>query len=304
MNPYVADPHWRGYITWYFFLGGLAAGSYAMARLAEVLGNDSDRRVARLADWLAFPLVNVCGILLVIDLNRPERFWHMLIASETWMPIFKWWSPMSVGSWGLALFAAFSFVSFLAVLSEQLGRGGWTRWLRQGVTGLLFALGATGAAFFLASYTGVLLAATNTPVWADTTWLGALFLASSASTGLAALVLLANLSWSRVGRDAMLLAKSIERFERLDTYAIGLELVILLIWCGALGALALPTFTAWPGVLVVGLVVPIGLILPWVLRWRMGHRAVVPAALLVLLGGFVLRAAIVGMPLPLMLAAH
>jgi len=42
-------------------------------------------------------------------------------------------------------------------------------------------------AFFVAGYTGVLLTVTNRPIWADSPWLGALFLASGASTAAAAL---------------------------------------------------------------------------------------------------------------------
>src|SRR2546430_7022449 len=38
---------------------------------------------------------------------------------------------------------------------------------------------------------GILLSVTNRPIWADSPWLGALFLASGASTGAAALILLA-----------------------------------------------------------------------------------------------------------------
>ena len=45
--------------------------------------------------------------------------------------------------------------------------------------------------FFIAAYTGALLSATNQPMWSDTTWLAPLFLASAASTGLAAMTLLA-----------------------------------------------------------------------------------------------------------------
>ena len=47
-------------------------------------------------------------------------------------------------------------------------------------------------AFFLGSYTGILLTSSNQPLWANTTWLGALFLASALSTGLATLILLAH----------------------------------------------------------------------------------------------------------------
>ena len=44
--------------------------------------------------------------------------------------------------------------------------------------------------FFLASYTGVLLSATAQPFWSEARLMGALFLASGASTGMAAISLL------------------------------------------------------------------------------------------------------------------
>jgi len=58
-----------------------------------------DRPLARLGYYIAFPCVVISGILLTLDLNRPDRFWHMLIESNTLRPMFKLWSPMSVGSW-------------------------------------------------------------------------------------------------------------------------------------------------------------------------------------------------------------
>ena len=118
VDPYVADPDWGWLIIGYFYLGGIAAGSYAIARMVDLFGAEDDRAIGRIADFLALPIVSVCGLLLVVDLGRPERFWHMLIADQTWRPMFKWWSPMSVGSWGLSVFGGFSFVSFLGVLAD------------------------------------------------------------------------------------------------------------------------------------------------------------------------------------------
>lgn len=303
MNRSVADPHWHGLIVWYFFLGGIAAGAYVMAALADLFGDADDRRGVRYAYYLAFPLVNVCGLLLVVDLNRPERFWHMLVQSETWRPMLKWWSPISAGSWALLGFGLFSFASFVGVLAEDgwFGRG-WpsnlSARLRTGWTGRLFALGGAFCAFFLGSYTGVLLGATNQPIWSNTTWIGALFLASAASTGLAALILLDR--WFGPGVPAAV----IERLEKLDLWAIVLELVLLTALMLSLGRLAAPAFGRWPGVLIPAVVVPLGLVAPVVLRSLLGGRAVITGALLVLAGGWMLRAAMVGLPPSLLAYPH
>src|SRR5689334_4812502 len=120
-----ASPEWHWLVIIYFYLGGIAGGSYALAALIYLFGAPEDRPLARLGFYVAFPAVVLCGPLLILDLTRPERFWHMVIQSERFLPMFKWWSPMSVGSWALTLFGLFAFLSFLGALGEagRLPRG-------------------------------------------------------------------------------------------------------------------------------------------------------------------------------------
>lgn len=302
MNRYVADPGWHGYIVWYFFLGGIAAGSYAVASLAALFGTEEDRLATRAAHYLAFPLVGICGILLVVDLGRPERFYHMILQSDTWRPMFKGWSPMSAGSWGLSAFGGFSFASFLGVLAEdrRLGLGRWSGLaakLGRGRLAKAFRAGGALSGFFLGSYTGSLLTASNQPVWADTTWLAALFVAGACSTGIAAVLLIGP----RLGDPPA--AESVHRLERLDRFAILLELAMIAAVMISLARWWGGIFLRWPGVLVPAFVVPAGLVLPLVLSRSGGRRAEV-AAVLVLIGGFALRASIVGSPEPWLLASH
>ena len=291
----VALPGWHGWIIAYFYLGGIAAGAYAVFTLACLFGDDDAYRATRAGAYMAFPLVSVCGLVLIVDLNRPERFWHMLVQSETLRPMFKWWSPMSAGSWGLAAFSAFSGASFCGVLAEDgwLGLGRWsgpaTR-LRKGPVGRAVQVGGAGSAFFLGAYTGTLLSATNQPVWAQTTWLSPLFLASAGSTGLAA-VLLAVL-W----RPRDLPAGALDRLERLDAWAIVLELAMLAAFAVSLGPLALPALGRWPGVLIPAVVVPAGLLLPLAARLVPGRWSALASACAVLVGGLALRFAVVGIP--------
>ena len=106
--------------------------------------------------------------------------------------MFKYWSPMSVGSWALSLFGLCSFLSFLGSLwpggrLERILRRSWFARVLQ-VVGCLVG-------FFVASYTGALLTATNQPIWSDSVWIAPLFLTSAASTGIALMILLAR--WRR-----------------------------------------------------------------------------------------------------------
>lgn len=284
----VADPHWEWWLVFYFFLGGIAAGAYFMAALIELIGSEEDRELAKVSYYLAFPMVLICTVLLVLDLGRPERFWHMLIQSETFWPMFKYWSPMSVGSWALAIFGGLSFLSFVGVLAEDrrfgLGRfSNLARALHRGPIGILFELLAAGVGFFIASYTGALLTATNQPFWSDSPVIGALFLASAASSGIAVMILLRRRSTSRA---------SLERLEVADSWALGLELVMLAAFLISLGALALPFITSVYGLLILIGTLVVGLLIPLLLRFMprlLGGRTMTLAAILVLIGGFVLR---------------
>ena len=115
---FVQPPRWEWYIVSYFFLAGLAGGSYALGTMLRLWGSRRDEGTARIAFLVAFPLVVVCAILLTIDLGQPLRFWHMLINTTpgTGGLNFKYWSPISIGSWALSIFGLFTFVSFLEAL--------------------------------------------------------------------------------------------------------------------------------------------------------------------------------------------
>src|SRR5579875_2590844 len=186
---FVRPPHWEWYILAYFFLGGLTGGSYVLATMLRLWGSSRDEAVARVGFLIAFPLLLVCPILLSLDLGQPARFWHMLINTTPGRTgvIFKYWSPMSVGSWILLIYGLFTFVLFLEVLAlDGRIRGG----LGQALTGALSGGGGrvfnvVGALLgaYIASYTGVLLSVSNQPIWSDTWALGGRFSGGSAGTG-------------------------------------------------------------------------------------------------------------------------
>ena len=91
----------------------------------------------------------------------------------------------------------------------------------------------------------------------------------------------------------------IEHLEQLDSWAIVLELIMLAIMAISLGHLARFAFGTWPGMLIPAFVVPVGLVFPLLVKRWADTRSAVTASVFVLVGGFVLRAAVVGMPLPL-----
>src|SRR5262245_57179515 len=264
-------PEWHLLIVWYFFLGGIAGGAYFTAAIADNFGSSRDRSVVRTGYILALLMIGICGMLLILDLGTPSRFLNMLRT-------FKFWDPMSIGAWMLGLFGLFAFVSSALSLSPDESRAALRR--RISLVGIIFG-------FFLASYTGVLLSASALPFWSDARLMGALFLASGASTGMAAISLLLYLSGDAAG-------EGYKKVKRADRFAIVFEMLVLVLFLILLGSAAAPLTSGhlaplfWGGLVVLGLVIPLVIDL-------MGARrvpAIVPAVL-VLIGGFILRYVVV-----------
>lgn len=175
-------PVWGGEVAAYFFLGGMSAGAYVLARMAERFGGERYRAVTRAGTAIAALSLLPCAPLLIVDLGDPKRFHHML-------RVFKPRSPMNLGAWTLT---AYSGAAVMAMLREWL-RGERSDAERSPaakvVDGTLMMIcdgGGVPLALLLAGYTGVLLSATSTPVWSKNPWLGALFSASALSTGASA----------------------------------------------------------------------------------------------------------------------
>jgi protein NrfD len=295
---FTTNPHWQWYIVFYFFIGGLAGGCYFLATLIDYVGRDEDRTLARLGYYVAFPCVLVSGLLLTIDLSRPLRFWHMLFENNTLQPMFKPYSPMSLGSWALLFFGFFSLLSFMIALAEE-DRLRWPAFRRlqwpalrsvraAPILGRVIAFFGGVAGLFIAGYTGVLLAVTNRPIWSDTPLLGMLFIVSAASTSAALMLLLAQ----RYGWRGL---PGVAALERMDGIVLALELLVLIAVMVSLGSALQAWLNAWGLLLVVGVII-LGLIVPLVLSWRhrrLSEPSLVMAATLVLIGGFLLRVVVI-----------
>jgi formate-dependent nitrite reductase membrane component NrfD len=302
MNPFVADPDWGVWIILYFYFGGIAAGAYFTSTLIDLWGGKDSRDLPRVGYWIAFPLVMLCGLFLTVDLQQPQRFWHMLFRSEvvdraldegwpwtgsSWAlmvqaPLLKYWSPMSVGSWALLVFGFCSGLTFLGSLWPE----GWLcRLFRRSILARVLQLIGCAVGFFVAAYTGALLTATNQPLWSMSEWIAPLFLTSAATTGIAVMVLLARSQ--NIGS-----ADALHRLERADLYILGLEAVVFVIFLVSLGNLVGPLLTTWQGILLVAGTALVGLLMPLVLHLRpelLGARNLLAIAVCTLVGGFFLK---------------
>ena len=273
--------HWPFLIDVYFFLGGLAGGAFVIATIATLVDGRRYRDVVRAGYYLALAALIPCPVILIIDLGVPARFMNM-------MTTFNTQSPMSMGSWALAIFGVCVGLAALFTWLEDLrGRDFSTLKVIVGVIGGVFG-------FFVAAYPGVLLGATARPLWTNGHALGALFLAVGASTAAAAIALVLVLA----GRASGASASAIRRMTVLSLLIQALSLVVFIVAVQNAGsaasdrALALLMsgpfkLTFWIGAIVVGTVVPLLLGLADLKARSFALSAL--TAMLVLVGGFLVK---------------
>jgi formate-dependent nitrite reductase membrane component NrfD len=143
-RPVIKEPVWTWEIPVYFFTGGMSGASAGLAYLAELRGN---KVLARRAWLLSLGSGGVSPALLISDLGKPTRFLNML-------RVFKVTSPMSVGSWVLAVVGSTASISALNAVGGFFPR---------------LAKAAKPTAAFtgmpLSTYTATLISNTSVPVW-------------------------------------------------------------------------------------------------------------------------------------------
>jgi protein NrfD len=293
-NPHI-DPVmdvWGWEISVYLFLGGLSAGIMFFSALMLLLNKDEEAPFSVNGLALLGPVVLSLGMTtLFLDLSHKLFVWRFYTTFEPT-------SPMSYGAWILILFYP---VAILQVVSTF--RKGYP-FLADRVNDIplvvrlldlveryrrLIAWLAIPIAVALGIYTGILLSAFSArPFW-NTGLLGPLFLVSGLSTGAALTALIA-----RQHSERRLLT-------RIDAGLIVVELLIVALLLinlstgakpqlDAAGMLMGGSYTGWFWVVFVAL----GLLAPLVLEYfemrGSVRRIAMLAPVLVLLGGYVLRA--------------
>jgi protein NrfD len=280
--PAIKSSHYAWPIAAYFFVGGLASAAQFIATVLDLVCGKEDRPVVRAGRYLAFLGALASPPLLIVDLETPQRWYNML-------RIFRPTSTMSIGSWALTAFGAFSGLVALGQTAEDLWGSVAGRWLAR-----LLSLPAALAGGVVALYTGTLLAATNLPLWAGASpFLSSLFASSATSTATAALTLATSraavphttrrrLSWLAlmVGVAELFFAILVERDWQRHRVAAPIE--------------RRQMQPAWRlGVLGLGILSPLIMHGMEVLEGRTSPRVSTLAALATLAGGFILRVVLV-----------
>jgi formate-dependent nitrite reductase membrane component NrfD len=289
-------------ITWGFtvsldlWLAGMAAGAYLVAFLAERFGKHADHRLLHTALYFGIPAAFGGVIFLLTDLSYPLRFWHLFI-------FINFTSPMSIGSWLLVLWMTISMLIVFLWLTRN--RIPIKPVILKRITNFLHTAGFF-VSVFLMSYTGVLLSASNQPLWSSTVLLPSLFVVSAISTGAAILILLSLITgiWKIYG-------ETIRRMVQVISVVIVVEIVVLLVYFFLLSRSGIPGATEsmsqlitgelavpfWFGVVLLAILLPLAL---YVVNWgkKVRERKIVlvssiASSACVIFGGLMLRTVIV-----------
>lgn len=298
--------NWGLPVILYLYLAGFGAGAVTVSGsvLLRRGGFGASRQAIARCGALIGPIPVMLGTFLIIfELGQPLRALNLFKLINL--------SPMSIGTWVLALFIVVSLLYALAFLFEPDRETGRWASIRRGLAWICVPLGIG-----VAVYTGVLLGAMPArPFW-NSPILAALFALSALSTG-AAGIILAGVFFRRKSRDE----KVREDYENSnyvlissDALLLGGELLIIFLFLmfahltiGDVrhaveailpgGPLAL---AFWGGVVLIGLLLPfvieLAQITPRLLYNREFKSVValeVAVPLAILVGGFALRYVIV-----------
>ncbi|MDO0825475.1 NrfD/PsrC family molybdoenzyme membrane anchor subunit [Desulfosporosinus nitroreducens] len=281
---------WGLMIVIYLFTAGLSAGAMITSNLAFLYGGQEFERVSRWGAYLSpFPISLGLGVL-VLDLGSPFNFYQLFLTLELS-------SPMSYGSWIILFFTLLSFGYLYLWLPQAYQKVGQTLQLERWKKRLAMLMPFLSIA--VASYTGLLLNAAVRPIW-DAPLLPILFLISALSTGVAAVIMISNLSpWKRARH------KELHVLTKADAGLIILECLIILIMIVMGRSSSASESMAFSSLLVGNyvwvfwlLIVGLGLIIPLFmelmeLKGKIPVKWVWPVTIsssfLVLFGGFFVR---------------
>lgn len=172
------------YVPLYLFFGGLTAGLFIVAVLADFVGIKLKRfeTLSRIAGYSAIITLGLAGFFITVHLGKPERgmaFPVFFTNYNSWMTRGGWIVGASGGL--LVLYAGMWYFSARSQLRRVIG-----------------VIGIPVLAM-LAVYTGLLLSGAGfVPLWSQK-FLPVLFLNSGMTTGLAAAGLIFLLAWPFVG---------------------------------------------------------------------------------------------------------
>jgi Ni/Fe-hydrogenase subunit HybB-like protein len=280
-------------IAAYFYLTGLSAGSFIISTLAYGFGMVKFKPLGKIGVILATLLLIIAPMILLIDLEQPLRFWHLIIYLRITSPI----------TWGTFLLTLYPMNC--VVYGYFMFKGDMKRTKIFGLIGIPLALLVHG-------YTGFILALGKARVLWNTAIMPPIFLVSAMVSGLAMMILVVIIKdfiiqrGKEPNRDLIYaLGKFLVASIALDLILIGIDLSVLLTSSTEAYKAALMLLNGQFSFLFLGVELTLGAIVPLLLLLSPLTKHWIPglalASMLVMIGIFAMRCIMVigGLTVPL-----
>ncbi len=280
-------------IATYFYLTGLSAGSFIISTLAYGFGMLKFKPLGKIGVVMATCLLVIAPTILLIDLEQPFRFWHLIIYLRITSPI----------TWGTFLLSLYPMNCM--VYGYFMFKGDLKRTKIFGLIGIPLALLVHG-------YTGFILALGKARVLWNTAIMPPIFLVSAMVSGLALMILVVIIKDFIIqrGKDPnreliYALGKFLVASIVLDLLLIGIDLSVLLTSTTEAYRAALMLLNGQFSFLFLGVELLLGAIIPLLLFLSPFTKRWIPAyafaSVLVMVGIFAMRCIMVigGLSVPL-----
>jgi len=252
MNQLEVQKSWGWLVVIYVFLAGLGGGTFLFSFILIFMGRYES--ISRIGALIGPLVVLLASILLIFDLGSATRAYRLFTTPATLLS-----SWMIRGAWILTAFIILGLAYALPLFSPFA----WLPWDQASGLGQGIGIAAALLSIIVPIYPGLLLGVIKSiPLW-NTPALPPLFFLSGLDTGIAALVLISLSFPSTIGIDGFHVLGAI------DIVLIVLLLVALgtyveivrqtgLTAATSIHLLKTPLFIG--GVIILGLVVPLGLL--------------------------------------------
>ncbi len=280
-------------IATYFYLTGLSAGSFIISTLAYGFGMLKFKPLGKIGVVMATCLLIIAPMILLIDLEQPFRFWHLIMYLRITSPI----------TWGTFLLSLYPMNCM--VYGYFMFKGDLKRTKIFGLIGIPLALLVHG-------YTGFILALGKARVLWNTAIMPPIFLVSAMVSGLAMMILVVIIKDFIIQRGKepnreliYALGKFLVASIVLDLILIGIDLSVLLTSTTEAYRAALMLLNGQFSFLFLGVELLLGAIIPLILFLSPFTKRWVPAyalaSVLVMVGIFAMRCIMVigGLSVPL-----
>ncbi len=280
-------------IAAYFYLTGLSAGSFIISTMAYGFGMARFKPLGKIGVTMATVLLMAAPMILLIDLEQPLRFWHLIVYLRITSPI----------TWGTFLLSLYPMNCM--VYGYFMFKGDLKKTKIFGLIGIPLALMVHG-------YTGFILALGKARVLWNTAIMPPIFLVSAMVSGIALMILVVIVKdfilWRKKDPDRSLiyaLGNFLAAAIFLDLILIGMDLSVLLTSTTEAYRAAHMLLNGRFSLLFLGIEVGLGSVLPLLLLLFPFTKRSIPAfalaSILVMVGIFAMRCIMVigGLSLPL-----